>query len=87
MLRKERMMTVAMAGLLFGMIIRKNTPGHEHPSTMAAFSRSRGMERKNWRKRKMLVALPDNALRRISAQWELSSFSLTMMAKFGISVT
>ena len=44
-LRKERMMTVAMAGLLFGMIIRKNTPGHEHPSTMAAFSRSRGMER------------------------------------------
>ena len=51
-----RIATAASAGVVSGSITRRKVVKKPAPSTLAASSRSRGIVRKYWRIRKMLVA-------------------------------
>src|SRR5262245_35933776 len=59
--QKVKMTTVAIAGLLNGMMICQRTLKGFAPSITAASSSSRGMDEKNWRSIKIKNGLPKNA--------------------------
>ena len=87
-LLNESIAVVAIAGFAFGMMILKKTPNLEQPSMIAEFSKSFGILRKNFLKKKMLNAFaPVNMQLRKSAKYVFVRFISTMILKFGISVT
>src|ERR1041384_1432332 len=58
---KWKRATTARAGLLRGRMTRQKMPQWEQQSRRAASSSTAGMPRKNWRRRKMLKAPPNQA--------------------------